>query len=294
MEMSLKSTDTTPSTVVKVKLDSDGIFNVIGSEATYDVLVEQEVKVPKTTPVPETTTVSPSENVTTTTPEFDIQKIQVPKKIKLHLKLETVQQGYPLPMSDEERRAMRSKLRDIVDAENKIKLRTKTKNDLEALIYSLRDKMEDDKRIANHSTVEERNTVVQATRTVEEWLDDYGYKADVDAFKEKIGELKNALKPIQDRIDEETRKLKEEEELKAKKLAEELATKLAAEKAAKSESVKENTQESKSGESTSDNNHEQPNEQDQTNQEEREDIAQSSDSEEVAESSDSEEVKEEL
>jgi len=260
-----------PSIVVKVKLDSDGVFSVIGSDATYEMMIEQEIKIPKTT----TTTTTPaatepegaegefsSTNSTTTTtsaPEYEIQKISVPKKVKIALKMESVQEGYPLAMSEGEKRALKNKLREIVDSENKIKLRTKTKNDLEALIYSLRDKMEDNKRIAAHSTSEERDAVVQVTKTVEEWLDDHGYKADVDTLKEQIEVLRNAVKPIQDRIDEEDKKKREEEEKAEKQRAEELAAKIAAEIEAKrkadeeSKKTEEKSEESKTEENVSQN-----------------------------------------
>ena len=223
------------SVSVKVKLDANGIFSVSGAEASYEVMVEEEKKVLKNTTT-ETTTTTAEEvatesadgesNVTSTTAapskpiEYETIKVEVVKKQKTALNLEATFEAYPLSMDADEIKAVKSKMREIVDAENKIKLRTRTKNDLEALIYSLRDRMEDDKTVLAHSTEEERRSVVDATKQVEEWLDESGYKADVDTLKEQIEVLRNSMKPIQDKIDEERRK-KEAEELAARLKAEE-------------------------------------------------------------------------
>jgi hypothetical protein len=111
----------------------------------------------------------------------------------------------------------------VVEAENAIKLRTKTKNDLEALIYSLRDKMADDPRIQKHSSKDEREAIVSASNKAEEWLDDNGYSATVPEFKEQIDALNTLLKPITDRIEEEKKRIEEE---RKRADAEELAKKL--------------------------------------------------------------------
>ena len=230
------NTTSPPIISVKVKLDSNGIFSLLGADASYEIMVEEEKKVVRntttttTTAEPDQTADSGVNSTTTTTPppiEYDTVKVEVAKKQKLPLGIETVFEALPLPMSAEEVKAVKSKMREIVDAENKIKMRTKTKNDLESMIYSLRDRMEDDKSVLAHSTAEERSAVVEATKQVEEWLDEKGYKADVDALKEQIEVLNNAMKPIKDKIDE-TRRQKEAEELAARLKAEEEA-KLAAE-----------------------------------------------------------------
>jgi len=215
------NTTSPPSISVKVKLDANGIFSVTGADASFEILVEEEKRVPRNV-----TTEPPQENETNSTSppkvEYDTVKVEVVKKQKIALNLETVFEATPLPMSPEELKAIKSKMREISDVENKIKLRTKTKNDLETMIYSLRDRMEDDKVVLAHSTEDERNTVVQATKQAEEWLDETGYKADIDALKEQLLALTVSMKPIQDKIDE-VRRQKEAEELAARLKIEEEA-----------------------------------------------------------------------
>jgi len=229
------NTTSSPVISVKVKLDANGVFAVTGADASYEIMVEEEKKVVRNVT---TTTPAPVEgedvsNTTTPAPavEYDIVKVEVAKKQKLALTLETVFEAFPLSMTPEQIKGVKSKMREIADAENKIKMRTKTKNDLEAMIYSLRDRMEDDKTVLSHSTAEERSAVVEATKQVEEWLDEKGYKAEIDALKEQIEVLVNSMKPIQDKIDE-ARRQKEAEELAARLKAEEEAKQAAEAEAA--------------------------------------------------------------
>ena len=204
-----------PQIVLKVKLDQSGILEIPGAEAIYERTEEQTIKVPLNT--------TNDKNET----EYNITTITVPKKIKVHLDLSTLYEAKPLAMNAEQIKASQEALSVVVEAENAIKLRTKTKNDLEALIYSLRDKMADDQRIQKHSSKEEREAIVSASNKAEEWLDDNGYSATVPEFREQIDALNTLVKPITDRIEEEKKRIEEErkraeaEEL-AKKLQEEL------------------------------------------------------------------------
>ena len=101
-----------------------------------------------------------------------------------------------------------------------MKLVTKTKNDLEALVYATYDQMDSAPDVLAHSSPEEREAAVAAAKLVEEWLDDNGYGATVDELKEQLAGLRNAGKPIYDRIEEERKR--KEAEATAKKIQEEL------------------------------------------------------------------------
>ena len=232
-------TEVLPLIILKAKLDSDGIFSLAGAEAVYERIVEEvrTVKIDQPTAVVNNGSTTPevegnaSENNGTTN-ATRTEVVKVPKKTKINLRIDSVFQAKPLPMTEDQIRSARADLKAIVEAENSIKLRTKTKNDLEALVYSLRDKMEDNHDVLRHSSEMEREHVVETTHKVEAWLDDFGFNATLDQLKEKINELKKASHDIFDRIlkekqeEERARKLAEEEERKRIKEAEETARKL--------------------------------------------------------------------
>ena len=197
--------------ILKAKLDSDGIFSLAGCEAVYETLVEQTV-----------TNSTSNETIT----------VMVPKKTKKILTTELLFQALPLSMTTEDIKASQKKLRTVAEAESAIKNRTKTKNDLEALVYSLRDKMEDNSDVHAHSSPEERAHVVEVSKQVEAWLDDNSYSASVEEFKGQIDILKKSASEIFDRILQE-KKAKQAEEDRIRKEAEELQKLKDAEEAAK-------------------------------------------------------------
>ena len=207
------SVSESPQIVLKVKLDPSGIFEISGAEAVHERMEEQTMKIPLNT--------TNEKNET----EYNVTTIMVPKRTRINLKIDRTFEAKPLAMTEEQIKASRDALKTVIAAENAIKLRTKTKNDLESLIYSLRDKMEDDERVKKHSSDEERSEILKTCNTAEEWLDDNGFSATVEEFKEQVATLSAAAKPIFDRIDEE-RKQKEAEEL-ARKIQEELERKAA-------------------------------------------------------------------
>ena len=197
-----ESSSEVPQIVLKVKLDSSGLFDVAGAEAVYERMEEQTIKVPLNT--------TNDKNET----EYNTTTISVPRKTKINLSIDSTFEAKPLAMSEDHIKTSRENLKTIVKAENAIKLRTKTKNDLEALIYSMNDKMDDDALVKKHSSPEERSAVLAASKHAEEWLDDNGYSASVDEFKQQIDALKSTAKPIYDRIDEERKQIEEEHRLR--------------------------------------------------------------------------------
>ena len=192
--------------VVKVKIDGNGVFSVSAGEAVYEHMVEQLVKAP--------TVISVSGNTTDNSSVPEFTKVMVPKKVKVPLKLTTLFEAAPLSMTADQIKAASGVLKAAAEAESAIKLRTKTKNDLEALVYSMRDKMEDNLEVRDNSDEDERNHVVTVSREVENWLDDNGYAATVDEFKNQIHLLKQAAKPIFDRIAELKKRIEAEELMK--------------------------------------------------------------------------------
>jgi molecular chaperone DnaK (HSP70) len=202
-----------PQIVLKVKLDSSGIFEFGGAELVREWTEEKTIRTALNT--------TNEKNET----EYNTTTIQVPKKSKLNLSTSTSYEAKPLSMSSEQIKTSRGALKAVIETENAIKLRTKTKNDLEALVYSTVDKMEENDDVKRHSTSDERATVVAAAKRAEEWLDENGFSASVDEFKEQISALVDAAKLIFNRIDEE-RKQKEDEE-RRKKEQEELEKKAA-------------------------------------------------------------------
>lgn len=216
------SAHVSPQMMLKVKLDSNGIVGLVHADAVYEYEVEQEVKTPVNTTSSEDNNTSPTEEES-----FTVSHVMVPKKDKVALKIETVYRAFPLPMSEEELKTTRSKLKRIVDDEDRIKLRTKVKNDLESLIYSIRDKMADDLEILANSSAEERKAAIDASHTAESWFDDNAWTASIEDMKLQIETLKNSAKPIHDRIQEK----------RAEKEAQELAAKLAAEAAKIAEEI---------------------------------------------------------
>ena len=221
-----------PQVILKLKLDSNGLVSLLNADALYEYQVEQQVKTPivrvvsnDTQEVKEGADGEEGESATSAPveppPEFNVTTITVPKKDKVTLKVKSVFQAKPLPMSEEDIKATKAKLKRFVDEEDRIKLKTKVRNDLESLIYSVRDKMQDDKEVLDNSSSEEREHALQTSRDVETWFDDNAWTGAVEDFKNQIQFLTESTKPIYDRIQEKKR-AKELEELAAK-LAEELA-----------------------------------------------------------------------
>lgn len=197
-----------PQIVFKVKLDSNGIFSVPNGDAIYERTEEQTIRIPLN---------STNEKNET---EYNVTTLLVPKKSKISLALNSVFQASPLAMTQDQIRTARSALKTVIDAEAAVKLVTKTKNDLEALVYATYDQMDSAPDVLAHSSPEEREAAVAAAKLVEEWLDDNGYGATVDELKEQLAGLRNAGKPIYDRIEEERKR--KEAEATAKKIQEEL------------------------------------------------------------------------
>lgn len=184
-----------PQIVLKLKLDGNGIVHLLGADAIYEYEQEEEVRT-----LIEKDEADPDEPV-----EYNVSTQMLSKKDKVGLKIESTFRQVPLPMSEDDIKEVKAKLRGIIDEEDRIKLKTKVKNDLESLIYSIRDKMADDTEILENSTVEERTAAVDASYLAETWFDDNAWGATVDDLKEQIQLLKQSMEPITAKLQEKRR-----------------------------------------------------------------------------------------
>lgn len=77
----------------------------------------------------------------------------------------------------------------------------RSKNNLESHIFETQDKVYSEEFIT-YSTEEERKTILDALKTTGEWLEEDGYVAETDIYKQKLRELKRLSRPVFRRIKE--------------------------------------------------------------------------------------------
>jgi DNA repair ATPase RecN len=81
------------------------------------------------------------------------------------------------------------------------------KNGLEAFLYAVKNKMEDEaEAIAKVSTEEQREAVTTLVAASVDWLDDEGYDVATEVYKTKLGEVEGLVEPLYFRLDESTKR----------------------------------------------------------------------------------------
>jgi len=119
------------------------------------------------------------------------------KKKKHEIKLTIKRRDFlPLPLSDARIKELKKKLEEVASVEDDIQAMAGVKNELEALIYSSRDKLEREDIIAV-STEEQRAELTTLSNEMEEWMyEDGATKSD---YESKLASLQNLLMPMEER-----------------------------------------------------------------------------------------------
>ena len=86
------------------------------------------------------------------------------------------------------------------------------KNNLESHIFETQDKMYTED-VMTHSTDEERRTILDALKVARDWLEDEGYEAETETYRQKFRELKRLSRPVFRRLSEALKRPRLMEEL---------------------------------------------------------------------------------
>lgn len=129
--------------------------------------------------------------------EFDIEVVQVKKKKKHDKKLTVTTLEYkPKTLSGDSLKAAKSKLEEMAKKDHEVHLVNEMKNELEALIYGARDKMEGD-TLMKVSTSEQREEVVKMCGDIEEWS--YEGSEEKNEYEKRLQSLRALLGPMEER-----------------------------------------------------------------------------------------------
>jgi len=190
-----------PTVTMKLEIDLSGIVRLPGAEAVFEEIVQyNETKVvPVNTTEPEgkeaneTETASAKKNTTTITiPREKTVKHRVPLAI-------TRDPQRPLPMSEGEKQRARDRLYQMEKFDELVAATGAKKNELEAYIYSIRAKLEDDDGVKKVSTFESREALLSELSVQEEWMYDEGFEAKLEDFRERLSNLQSIAEPILER-----------------------------------------------------------------------------------------------
>lgn len=129
--------------------------------------------------------------------EFDIEVVQVKKKKKHDKKLAVEIVDYkPKPLRGDPLKAAKKLLEEMASKEHEVHLVNEMKNELEALIYSARDKMEGETLI-KVSTSEQRDEVTKLCGEIEEWS--YEGSVNKNEYEQRLEALRALLGPMEER-----------------------------------------------------------------------------------------------
>jgi len=132
--------------------------------------------------------------------EFDIEIVQVKKKKKHDKKLLMTTLEYkPKPLRGDALKAAQLRLEAMAATEHEVQLVNEMKNELEALVYGSRDKMEDG-ILVKVSTSDQRDEVVKLSGEIEEWS--YEGSTEKNEYETRLVSLRALLGPMEERAQE--------------------------------------------------------------------------------------------
>jgi hypoxia up-regulated 1 len=136
-------------------------------------------------------------------PAFVLQE-----KKKIHrkpLNVTTYFEGRVQPHSAEVLAASKQKLVEMAKRDKERMMLEESRNNVEAYIYKIKNKLEDDAEIIEKvTTQEQRDQVRKLAEDAQEWMDDKGYDADFATMEDKFAELSGPFEKILSRIREST------------------------------------------------------------------------------------------
>jgi hypoxia up-regulated 1 len=143
------------------------------------------------------------------------------------LDVTTYYEGRVQPHSSEILAASKQKLMEMAQRDKERMMLEESRNNVEAYIYKIKNKLEDDaEAIEKVTTQEQRDAIRKLAEDAQEWMEDDGYDADYATMQDKYAELSTPFEKILLRIKESTerpaaivalkKKLDETEQLMAK------------------------------------------------------------------------------
>jgi len=196
---------------VAVHLESSGIIELKAPTATCEETywANETKKVPKqtngTNSSNQSTEAKQSEELNTTNKTsnksklelYDLEVIQVRKKKKHDKKLVVTTVEYrPKPLRGEALKTVKKAMEVMAAAEHEVHLVNELKNELEAMVYSARDKMEGD-TLMKVSTSEQREEVTKLCNEIEEWS--YEGSTEKHDYEQRLQSLRALLGPMEER-----------------------------------------------------------------------------------------------
>lgn len=128
------------------------------------------------------------------------------EKKKLHkkaLSVATYYHGKVQPYSDSTLAASKQKLLEMAQRDKERMMLEESRNNVEAYIYKIKNKLEDDaEMIGKVTTQEQRDLVRKLAEDVQEWMEEEGYSADYPTMVDKFAELSTPFEKILLRVKE--------------------------------------------------------------------------------------------
>jgi len=123
------------------------------------------------------------------TKTITVQKEKKKRHVR-NLKVHSYHVGTVRPYTSELMAESKAKLDMLAQADKERTMLEEARNDYEAKIYYIRNKLADyEEEIAKVTSEEQRETLRKSAEDAEEWLFDDGYSADLKTFQEKHAEL---------------------------------------------------------------------------------------------------------
>lgn len=204
-----------PKVQLTFKLDSSGLVSISKAEATCE-----EPEAEKETASADNTTDAATEaadsdataanatdatNATNATAAATLTKKAAKKKVirsELKLQMDSVS-PHVVANSDAEIETSRAKLAHLQLVDDQRREKEEAKNSLEAFIYEVRNKFDDDSEVIGKVTTEDQREEVQTLlAATAEWLDDEGYDVETALYREKRGAIDILSSPVFSRASE--------------------------------------------------------------------------------------------
>jgi hypoxia up-regulated 1 len=117
----------------------------------------------------------------------------------------TYYEGRVQPHSPEVLSASKQKLLEMAQRDKERMMLEESRNNVEAYIYKIKNKLEDDAEAIEKVTTEaQREAVRKLAENAQEWMEDKGYAADFATMEDKFAELSTPFEKILSRIKEST------------------------------------------------------------------------------------------
>lgn len=99
-------------------------------------------------------------------------------------------------LSQEEIERMVREAEEFAEEDDLFKKKVEGKNALENYIYSMKSQVEDENKLANKLSAEDKETIESALKEAQEWLEENGADADAEDFESRLKDAQDVIQPI--------------------------------------------------------------------------------------------------